>query len=878
MAGYLTYSTIATVASTNTYLNWALESGQTNGSLASTTTSTVTLNPWSTSNQGETVTSASTSYTASGSTSGQTGSSNFEANWTTGLLTQFRSFTGIVTLTSTNSVGLDVNVRRSTISILVSTGVTQSFSYTEPGFTLTSSGVFNIGTNGSTVSITSQSGTIVTLETSTTSASSTLEDSTSTTSGTTTGTAYHSAMTVTSTETVNLTNSNVTSTQSAPTTTTRWTAAGGLASRTTYTTGTTVGVLSSLTLTGNTTFTTTQSRNFTTVSAFLIGTGFLASANGFQSDLPAWLIGSAWAGGIAGSWNYSFNTGGATYPVLPSATTGPVSTTATSAIAHPASFTLAATTTLTVFGTSSFTTTSDQPAPFTNTESTSVGVTAQVPLSSPQQTVTTWASFTQTYTTTFTTPYNTVISGATTTVVTSQNVGGLPSSHNGTRTTVFTLATVVAGYTTAAATLGIGGGAGLVSTMLISGPGLSATTTTLSGLWWYDWSCPTALLSSGNTTSTASSSSTSSPSTTSSTGGTTSSGSPTVATGFVQNLFAQPYELIWPVATINTTSAVAPSPAVATVKVWSATPIFQGFSPWSATSLTYQTIQAPAGVSQLSFGAMETGSTGSFSTDSTFSGWPVTTTSWGLWGLLAGPHTTTVTTTVTSTTSASPGSTTLTQTWTQVDSWTASNSFSNASSTAVGSIAWPPGMAESAASFSVSTTYTTSTTASPGTTTASESSTYTGFTFTTAPISSTFAESATWSTQTAVNIPGVGGTVKLGAGAATIWAINAAISLFWNSMSTWSNADFNLFGIVIGGTATTSSSTTSDLGAGAFRMFTLPGQASMISSPAVSMTTSNTSQIASLGATGALVPAGGTRFWLTPDTRNIPAPPNLQDD
>ena len=136
---------------------------------------------------------------------------------------------------------------------------------------------------------------------------------------------------------------------------------------------------------------------------------------------------------------------------------------------------------------------------------------------------------------------------------------------------------------------------------------------------------------------------------------------------------------------------------------------------------------------------------------------------------------------------------------------------------------------------------------------------------TTATVASTVTFSTSWfppnaaSQPTAIAIPGAGGFPKITGAAATIYANGAAVSLFSESAGStfmWSTADPNFVQIVVGAGFTTTSSATSTAGAGTFTAYTIPGEVSIATSPAISIST----------AQNKFVPGApfGTSFWPTP--------------
>lgn len=707
-----------------------------------------------------------------------------------------------------------------------------------------------------------------------TSVSSTVLDSISTslqgsasTDGTTTGTAWPSDATVTVSSTGTTTESIV-STQAQTVTHTRWTAAAGAAARTTFTVTTIAASLATITNNFNTTVTGTL-LNGTWTFFNVIGTVFLASANTDGPELPYFFDPAAVsAGELAGAWNAATATQTTVWNLGASTTTGAVTTTATSAISHVASIAIPWSTVATIFGLSTYTTTTSlfSPVAFTSRAGGS-GELAPNPLATVTASITTWASFTLTLSTTFTTPYNTTntTGGQTTTFSAAL---GIPAS-NGSRTTSYTLLTAVDGLTTASAAIANGQGQSQWLTTLISGPGLSQTTTTLSQSWSYDSTCPTVLLATPIVTSHTSSSSASgtfvsnSATFTSSnvTSGTSSGGSSNNTFGFIQRLFAQPSQIPWTVSTVRDSTATAAFVASPNAVSWNAAPSMQAFAPINTQSKSFQSLFLPSEMQGMTFGAGTSGELLSFRSDSSRSGYPITSTAWGVWEMWGEPAITTFSST------SSTGTSTTTFTGSTVTAFTESQSYTASNITAIAAIVLPTNLQESAATFSITSTQTTTTTGATTTTTVSGTTSYTGASFASS-ITSTFAESFTHATDAVPLIPGIGGLPRYTAGAATVWAWNAALSFFDGTGSHTSLAVPNLFGVVIGDNFTTTSSEVRTSSLLPFTVYTLPGAASWLSSPLEWLSTSNSSSMPAI--------ASGTDFWATVDTRNIPLPPGAQ--
>ena len=600
------------------------------------------------------------------------------------------------------------------------------------------------------------------------------------------------------------------------------------------------------------------------------------------------------------------------WPAQPTATSQATSTANTTAIATATSLSLVTKSTFTLFGTSTFTTSSTATARSVFTNSAGIPSTTPLPIVTISQTVTSYSTTSSTITALFTNSVNTstttTSSAAAADTLTVLVTGTTFSSTRGTFLSTITVTTLTSGYTTASMATGSGGTA-LTSTTLLTAPQIAATTTTIAITWFYDTSCPTALSTGGSTTT--------SGSTTLSAGSSYSTGFAGYFENFTQNLFAAPFVQFGHGSSLMMLSAgTSTIYAPAAVQVWAPIPSMQGFSPWTATTATFQSISAPAGVTALALLPFATRSI--LSTNST--GAAVTSTAAGVWGIWANPLTTTFTTTgnttIFTTSSTSTITTTATSTLieTSVSRLTFTSSASNASSTNSFTVSLGSNGEHSAATISQVETFTT-TTGTGGSTTASSSSSGSGGFTLAGSITSTFCESygyagtsqvtgtvstisnATFSTgtttstsnylttatvnstvtfltswfpansvsnPTAIAVPGIGGHPKITGGAATIYANGAAVSLFAGSTFTWSTADPNFVQIVVGSSFTTTSSTTSAAGAGTFTAYTIPGEVSILTSPALSIST----------AQNRYVPPAtfGTSFWpvpapaLTPDS------------
>lgn len=607
------------------------------------------------------------------------------------------------------------------------------------------------------------------------------------------------------------------------------------------------------------------------------GTALVATANTNTDDLPAVMLSAA---GEFGLWNFTASAQTTVWPSAPTGVAGSAASVIGSAITNVTFITMDWSTIYTVFGTFSFSTTlAVAIAPFSQAGEEIVS-TALNPLSTSIQSITSYSTTTSTQTATFWTPFNsttvrsslpTVFPGFVTALVTELN---LTPGHDGSFSSSYSLTTLVPGYTTASWAVAIGNGQAITQTAIVSGPGLSVTTTTKSGQWHFDTSCPTLTFTSSSTAGTSTS------------GISTSSGSTVLSIpglgNFTHNLFGSPMPLTNPISVVSNSSVVNAPPAAAS---WQAIPSMQGFSPWTAQSVTYQSISAPTCLPVFALLARESGRIVSFDGF----GNPVTTTATGLWALAASALTSVATTTATTT-----GGGTVTINGTSIAGWTSSTTWKTGASSITASVKFPPNMDETAATIFVTTS----------TAGGSSSATYAGFTFA-GPVTATFMESAgftstniatqsiwssstlligtnvstSWGSTTVGNFvtqtanttsgpilyqfaPGIGGTPKLSTGQATVYACGAALSLFGGAGSTWSSADLNFFQVVVGGTYTTSSSALINLGAGTFAAYTIPGVASLITSPAISMTTQQNRFNSPASA--------GTGFWLTPDPAMIP--------
>jgi hypothetical protein len=714
--------------------------------------------------------------------------------------------------------------------------------------------------------------------------------STTSTSGTTAavpGTSVSTTLTTTVAGTI----ADAISTQTSTAQYTQWTMAGGVPTITAITVTTTSTSFGTALFTYNSTTTSSTATPSWWGWSSEIGTVILASCNTATGDMPAFLPNSITAG-LAALWNFAFTTQTTLWPAAPTAVVNGAATTQNTALATASSITIQTGSTITLFGTSTITFTSTSAiAPFSNAAG-AFNTTASIPFPTVVITITSYTTLSATFVQQLFTPLNTTTNVPTTNIPipapallgTSLALGNAPIFH-ATLASTYTLTVLTAGYTTASIASGIGSATQLQTTTLITGPFLWITTTTSSGQWFYDTSCPTVTVSLASASGSGSNTTTT---LTQDSAYTTSSSSMSTngrSNNFTQNLFGSPFAISSPVST-----NISP-PAVAS---WMAKPTMQGFSPITATSKTFQSIALPSAFASSAwpFLALQSGQIVAFDAFSR----NVTSTATGVWAFGLQPATGTVTGTSTATTTGAITTTTVNATFTQITAFTYALTRSGTSSTSIFSVIFPPNGNEASASLYAFGTNGTSTNA----TTTSASAVGVSFT---AAITATFAESygytyslylsqtvttttqfvsngpifvstsvvnlATTSTvalytlsyfsttgPTAQFFPGAGGFPKYNAGAATLFALAAAVSLWGTNSTTWSSADPNFFQVVIGNAFTTSSSTTSSLaGAGSFAAYTFPGQASVITSPASLITTGPQFPAALTTATG---------FWLTP--------------
>jgi hypothetical protein len=433
-----------------------------------------------------------------------------------------------------------------------------------------------------------------------------------------------------------------------------------------------------------------------------------------------------------------------------------------------------------------------------------------------------------------------------------------------TTATAYTLTTLTAGYFTTSAASGSPRNV-LTSTGLTTASMQSATTTNSADVWFADWSNPVQTVSSTTGTSTTSTTSTYNPiSTTINASGYLASTQITITStlstiniigggtsgNFTQNQFAAPYLIPTLVTALSTTAGLA-FYQPGSVGVWSAIPSQQAFVNPSSSSVTYQSASAAAASSASSI-SMLAAESGLYRSISPISG-PILSTSTGLWVFGSSPSTFTTTGTITLSTNS-------TQTATSSTGKVSSNSWTGPSVTYSNPVT-STFMESAGFSFATSDTHTESwlgaITQISGSIT--KTSNYISTQIGNAPV--------TWTKNTTSGtvfqfFPGAGGTCKFHPGPVTLNVSGAAVSLAGSSTS-WSTGTPNFLQVVIGGSFTTSSSATSSLaGAGAYSVYTIPGIASVVTSPAYSISTCRDRFVHAL--------TSATRFWLTPDPFPLP--------
>ena len=451
----------------------------------------------------------------------------------------------------------------------------------------------------------------------------------------------------------------------------------------------------------------------------------------------------------------------------------------------------------------------------------------------------------------------------------------------------------------------------VISTTLLTAASLAFTTATASTTFIRDWSCPTCLSGASTTTSS------------SAVGTIASSSSKSVTTsvtsyseGFTQQLFSAPIGLTNYITILTGAGSAQTALALPNVATWCAAPSMQVFAAWSAPSVSYQNLNAPGIATAIGAGVMPLlpFTSGRIQSQDA-NGAPIYSTAWGVWALAPYPHVTS--STFTSTSSPGIGTTdTITLTNSYFDFYSFPITFVSVYGTGGTTVTFDyeanfPDLAGTGVTFSFAfTSAYTSTAAGPVTVTLTSTGATSGvgdFTFTNS-VTSTFMESYALTIPTTITVtrstlqggafinttttssitfvsslynsagdlptasragaptyqyfPGPGGTPKITGQAATIIAISAGVSLFGFGSTSWSSADTNLMSIVIGGTAGVSSSTTSNVGAGTFNCFTFPGQASIITSPALFATTTQNQSVRAHTAK--------TQFWNTVNPVLIP--------
>jgi mucin-22 len=694
---------------------------------------------------------------------------------------------------------------------------------------------------------------------------------TSTSSSSASASGTHNSQTVSSTVT-GTTGATVTivSTTTATTSVTRFSAGAGTVSLTTAQTTTTRTSATTGTISANTTSTISIATPAWWGWSYEIGTLLLATGNTGTDDLPLWLEQSNWTGSVAGLWNFSTATQTTLWPSQPTAQVNHAGTIQASALTTTTTSVLTAST-FTWYGSSTTGTSTAGSSIVVFSESTSTGpVTASVPFAQTSGSVTSWANLSASETGSILTPINTTTSTYAQTGGTSGNytpdiMTVMLSTVSGyTTTTSYTLTTLTAGYFTTSVASGSPNNI-LTTTGLTTASMQSATTTSSADTWFVDWSNPTQTVSSTTASSTTTTTSTNNPiSTTINASGYLASTQITITStlstveitgggtsgNFTQNQFAVPYLIPTLVTALSTTAGLA-FYQPGSVGVWSAIPSQQAFVNPKTTSITYQSasITAPSSASSISILAAESGAFRSFNS---ISG-PICTTSTGLWVVGSSPST--LTTSISTTTSTNS-----TQTATSSTKQAVSNSWTGPTVSYTNSVT-STFMESAGFTRATSDTHTESwlgvITQILGSIT--KTSNYISTQIGNAPV--------TWSQNTTAGtvfqyFPGAGGSGKFHPGPVTLNVSGAAVSLSGNS-TTWSTATPAFLQVVIGGSFTTTSSTTSSLaGAGAFSIWTIPGIASVITSPAYSISTCRDRFVHAL--------TSASRFWLTPDPFPMP--------
>lgn len=728
-----------------------------------------------------------------------------------------------------------------------------------------------------------------------------------TTSTFATSTAFPNTSIVTTVTSTSIATVAIVSTSTSTTTWTRWsTSTSGNPFVTTYGVTTTVTTASTTTATRPFFSTVTSATPSWYGRTSEVGTCILVSGNASRDDLAAWL--QATTGSVFGFQNFTFGTQTTLWPPAPVGTVGPQATILSSLATNVTSISVLWSSIYTTMEISTFTTSTTETAISLFTDSTHTGATsAAVPFAALAKTISTWSTSTATASGLLITPLNTILNVVSFTSNQAYSpvteIRTVVVSILGSVASTITLLTYVPGYTTVSAAEGVGvlGATTLrnVITSIIIGPGLSLTTTTQTAPWFYDTSCPTVPVVGSGTTSTTEVTTILTLSSISGVGTTaTCTVTSLVTTVSGGTIFTKN---VWSAPTVIANGPVFVAPSVASFRP---APTMQGFSPWTAQSITYQDMLAPPEVAALLFAPFQTGPIGA----TNLRGGPITSTGWGVWGvqpqpsIVTSPFTATVTTTRTGATTST--TTTQASSIASISLYSLSSSASAGSSSTTFQVNFPTNLDESAADVFATTSSTTAGGSTSGTTSYAAALSFTnpvtsifgesqGFTatsfglttlMTTIPITSffgigqtrtvgvfttsgvnfpvTYTLNSTSSGAHTVYFPGVGGFPKISSAPASIFCCGAAVSLYGQSSTSWSSADPNFFLVVIGGSLTTSSAGTSDLGPGPFNVYSFPGEASLITGPCVSFTTDQ-----NRNAPPASV---GTAYWLTPDPVLLP--------
>lgn len=762
---------------------------------------------------------------------------------------------GVTTNTTTNSSNwlLALGQAHQTVSITSTQAGTFINGTSSAGTTL----VYTYGTTTicpltttSTITPTSITTAANTAATTVVSTSGLSSSSTASTSSTTGKTSIASTVTTTATYAMG---ANATTT--ATTTYTRWTISLSTASLVTATTTTSTLTNTTVAFTGQTTSTVTAVTPSWWGWSMETGTLLMATGNIGANDLPAWLEMSNWVGSLAALWNFSTATQTTLWPAPPIGIASGVTTqTATGTVA---SITQTVFASYTLFGTSTYSTTTTLSAvPPLSTDGSYDQMTTPLPITERSQVVTSYTTVTVSTIGLMLTPINTSTyhgndTSNYTPVISTFVISNIASTISFPTTISFT--TLTSGYTTAVVATGTGEITSY-QTVVITAPGIALTTTTSTDNWFMDWSCPTQVASTttGSTTTTTLFGTATQTRTTLQTSGRSQ--------GFTQNVFQSPYWVLPPVTTV---SAGVQIYLPANVKTWACSPAMQGWSPWTNTSATYLSVVGPAGLSMLPLQPLQSGS---FLSIDPLRG-PATTAQSGLWGFVASPVTAKVSASYTTTTTAGAGTTTLTHNVVQVTGYSWGTSAGNSTTATALTISFPSNMDQALASFTAGATFTTTTTAPGGTTTAKSSTSGSGITLSlstaatfpasaaytlqsvqpiTVTATSTFLSGTTTQTQvfwvsTNVTVTDTrfftgsplfqfvegAGPGQVGGGPATFWIGSAAVLFYGTNSSTTSIAALNLAEVVVGGSFTTTSSANS----AGYPQYTLTGVASWVTSP-----------------------------------------------